>query len=486
MPNTFATSCFQPLRLFRGRVVLPALGLAALLAPSLSGAGPSETGSSLLGTEPLSGTSLDPRHGERRASSPPPGSIVRELQSRSSERLAFSPLVDALVEGFSATDFDQRIRDLSGENPVTIGGTSYTFHTRYTRSTGGQKSWQYAYEQLEALGLAVRYQDYVRSGNHYQNVIATIPGEVTPEQVYVVGGHIDSISSQAETLAPGAEDNGSGSSAVLAIAAVFAGQRFESTIELVLFSGEEQGLWGSEAYVAEAVNLGVDLRGAVIMDMIAYYNNDYGVTIEGETAWVDLMGAFGDAIDRYTSLDKVFTYYSWGSDHVPFQDANIPAFLAIDLDWDEYPYYHTTQDTYNRTTPALGVEIARAALATVAQLAGPLESPSGVETPTYLADAEGPRLHAYPNPANSSVWIELTQTPIHAPADPASPVGIPGHSPLLVTDVSGRILRRISAPESGAAHGWSWDLRNEQGVSVTPGVYWARLGEATERIVVVR
>ena len=418
----------------------------------------------------------NPRYLERHDYRPAPGDITTELRGAREDRITFSPLVDQIVADFSSTDFDQRLRDLSGMNSVLVGGVPYTFHTRHTFSEGGQKSWQYAYEQLEALGLAVRYQEYVWNGNHFQNVIATIPGEVTPDRVYVLGGHIDSTSPQSDTLAPGAEDNGSGSSGVLAAAAALAGKQFESTIELVLFSGEEQGLWGSDHYVDVALSEGVDIRSAVIMDMIAYYSNDWGVIIEGENAWASLMGDFSDAVDQYTSLSKEFSYFSWGSDHVPFQDAGIPAILAIDQDWSEYPYYHSTQDTYEKTNPSFGVEIASAALATIAQLAGPIETPSAVDPGPLSSSA--PTFVAYPNPSS-----DLVQFVIRSAAAGTGPAT--AATQVFVTDVHGRRVRSLERG-IGADSSVEWNLRDDRGTLVAPGIYWAHSAAGTARVVVIR
>src|SRR5690606_21020038 len=78
------------------------------------------------------------------------------------------------------------------------------------------------------------------------NVVAQITGSRWPDEVIVVGGHLDSWD-----LATGAVDNGIGAFSVLdlARAMVAAGVRPERTVRFVLFMGEEQGLLGSRAFV---------------------------------------------------------------------------------------------------------------------------------------------------------------------------------------------------------------------------------------------
>jgi hypothetical protein len=382
---------------------------------------------------------------------------------------AFPAAVDEIVHGMSLATYDLYLRQLSGHVSAPLGTGTTTFQTRYSLNAAGQQCWQYAFERLQALGYAVAYDPYTRSGQSLKNIVATIPGEVTPERIYVLGGHIDSMSEQVATLAPGAEDNASGASVVLAAAAALAGRRFESTIELVLFSGEEQGLWGSQAYVSDAISQGRDIRAAVTCDMVSYHTNEYGVLIEGESAWASLMQTMAEAVDTYTTLDRQFSYFSFGSDHVPFQDAGIPAILCIDLDWDEYPWYHRTTDTYVRTDPVFALEIGRAALATVSYLAVPRED--SVDVPTTPAIALG--LQVTPNPAWGAAFVSI---------DPARA----GDGPLLVLDARGRVVRTIDRSNPPAGTSLAWDLTDRFGVAVRSGVYWLRVGPLSRPLVVVR
>lgn len=413
------------------------------------------------------------RYGLRQGVEVPAHAIVPEIQRRGTTN--FASEVDVIVARLDLPTYDGYLKAISGWDPIVVGGNPFTIQTRYSTAAAGQVCWQYAYETLQALGYDVRYQNYTRAGNNLKNIIATIPGQVTPENIYVIGGHIDSISQNPSTLAPGAEDNGSGTAGVLAAAAALVGEQFESTIELVLFSGEEQGLWGSDAYVDDAIANDRNVLSAVTMDMIAAWVNDYGVLIEGESAWQPLMLLMADAVDTYTTIDRDFSYFSFGSDHVPFQDAGIPAILAIDLDWASYGPYHRTTDTYDKTTPALGTSIAKASLAAVAQLAVPFEPV--VDTPEPMLTS----LRAYPNPASREVTISLAQ-------DDAS--WGRASSLVRVFDVAGREVRSLPASTVAASGGSSarevtWDLRDGGGNTVRPGLYWVRMGAASQKVVVI-
>jgi Zn-dependent M28 family amino/carboxypeptidase len=97
-------------------------------------------------------------------------------------------------------------------------------------------------------------------------------------QVVVVGAHMDSLPTGA--TAPGAVDNGSGTVGLLVLARAFAKHSWNRTIEFVAFGAEEQGIHGSAEYVRRAQQDGVNIISALCMDMIAYSNIYFGVTIE--------------------------------------------------------------------------------------------------------------------------------------------------------------------------------------------------------------
>jgi carboxypeptidase Q len=95
------------------------------------------------------------------------------------------------------------------------------------------------------LNIANRFTDEPISA---ENVVGEIKGAVHPEQVVLLGAHLDSWD-----LSPGATDDGTGVAAVLAAAHAIldSGVRPDRTIRIVLFTGEEQGLMGSRAYVEQ-------------------------------------------------------------------------------------------------------------------------------------------------------------------------------------------------------------------------------------------
>ena len=203
------------------------------------------------------------------------------------------------------------------------------------------------------------------------NVVATIQGTSRPDDWYVVGGHYDSTSDNLPDEAPGADDNASGCAGTLELARLFAAHPPDATLVFVCFSGEEQGLFGSEDYVADLSATG-DLdkvQGVYILDMIAYSGSAVlEAILESETLAQTWVNQLADAAADFTTLAVLVQWGAYGSDHVPFLAAGRPAALAIEYDFN--PYYHTTNDLPVHLNPALAEQILRMGGGALLRLAG--------------------------------------------------------------------------------------------------------------------
>jgi len=197
-------------------------------------------------------------------------------------------------------------------------------------------------------------------GRDAWNVIATF--DAGPEtDIYIVCGHYDSISERPSESAPGAEDNATGAAAVIELARVFAKAPKSATLVFATFSGEEQGLVGSKAFVR---NLDTTTRSrikAVLnMDMIGYSKDDSeDVLLESSSRYKALVDQFAAAASLVAGLKYYVTFNPYGSDHMPFIDAGIPAILTIDNDWGDYPDYHRSSDTIDKVSRDMGAAILR-------------------------------------------------------------------------------------------------------------------------------
>src|SRR5579859_1908091 len=150
------------------------------------------------------------------------------------------------------------------------------------------------------------------------NVVGEIRGRENPEQVFVVGGHLDSWD-----LSEGTTDNGMGSSCVLgaADAIVRSGMKPRRTIRFVLFTGEEQGLDGSFAYVKQHEAEMANHLGDLVLD-----NGQGPVRSFQLGGRDDLVEAFWPFAKSLTDIRdvKVEDKVEDGTDTLPFSMAGLP------------------------------------------------------------------------------------------------------------------------------------------------------------------
>ncbi|MGK5169309.1 M20/M25/M40 family metallo-hydrolase [Geodermatophilus sp. CPCC 205761] len=247
--------------------------------------------------------------------------------------------------------------------------------TRHSASDDFDTAASRAADQLQTAGYAVTTQPVPRGGGRCRNVIADRPGTgPEPRDVVLVTAHLDSVNRLgSQAPAPGADDNASGSAGVLALARVFGDSQAALDLRLVLFGGEEQGLFGSRRYVAELAGPErARIRAVVNMDMIAGRNTPAaGVLLEGAAVSQDVVDALARAAATYTGLAVSTSTSPANSDHVPFIDVGIPAVLTIEGADGTNARVHTEQDTLPALDTELAMEILRMNVAFVAEtLAG--------------------------------------------------------------------------------------------------------------------
>jgi len=298
------------------------------------------------------------------------------------EEIVADPIVAAMLAGVSESVLRDYAGGLSGEWPVTIGGQPYTLLTRYSYHAGAmEKATQFVYEHFESLGLNTKYHEFeMLNGMELRNVIAEQPGVVEPGCIYILSAHLDSTSETPSLRASGADDNASGSSAVLAAADLLSQHDFACTLRYALFTGEEQGLHGSRAYAEEARALGEDIRGVVNLDMIGYNSSERPEPVielhtrEANPEDLRLASIFTGVVEAY-ELDlapQVLQDGPWYSDHAAFWGEGYPAIIGIEdhtyPDEDTTPDYHRTTDRIDTLDFTYLANYTRAALATLAHL----------------------------------------------------------------------------------------------------------------------
>ena len=177
------------------------------------------------------------------------------------------------------------------------------------------------------------------------NVVGEIHGRENPEQILVVGAHLDSWD-----LAEGTTDNGSGTATVLGAAdsIVRSKERPRRTIRFVLFTGEEQGLDGSFAYIQQHKAEMPNHLGNLVLD--SGQGAVKGFQLGGRDDLVPVFQPFASALANIKPLtvdDKVES----GTDTLPFSIAGLPG-INMDQDTSEYKYtHHSAADALEAQKP---------------------------------------------------------------------------------------------------------------------------------------
>ncbi|MBL8521727.1 MAG: M28 family peptidase [Betaproteobacteria bacterium] len=348
--------------------------------------------------------------------------------------------IEKMVAAVSAARIEARIRKLvSFETRNTLSETQSE-----TRGIGAARRWIKAeLEQCAADSgkrLTVEFDEHlapvsarIPKPTPVVNMVATLPGARAEhrDRVFVVSGHYDSMRSTpvaADGLAPGANDDGSGTAVVMELACVMARHAFDATLVFMTVAGEEQGLLGATSYARAAKARGVNIEGMITNDIVGnsraadgtVVNDRMRVFAEGvpparemseETQLLVRTGGENDSGPRQLGrhvkaaqeayvpgfkVDLIYRRdrYLRGGDHFPFLDLGYPA-----LRFTEYveDFRHQHQDVREENGVRYGdlpefvdfayaANVARVNLATLATLARAPAPPAEVQMENFFLE----------------------------------------------------------------------------------------------------
>jgi len=287
-----------------------------------------------------------------------PRTFPPATRSFSSSPLLPDTLIQRLVNKVSPDSIQRQIQRLQD------------FRTRNSPTESCRAAERYVFDYFTALGLdSVSLDSYPGSGGTWRNVVGTIRGTLNPDAVLIICGHMDATSENANVLAPGAEDNASGTVMAIEAARVLADENLDFTVKFIAFTGEEQGLYGSSYYARLMRSRNVNLVGVLNFDMIAWPGGDWGTQITTDSASEPLARVEDEMAATYTNLaHRVNVRGPLGSDQLPFQQQGFPATAAIEYGHIGYPYYHNTGDTLGNLSMPLAAEVAKMGIATLVAL----------------------------------------------------------------------------------------------------------------------
>jgi Peptidase family M28 len=221
--------------------------------------------------------------------------------------------VDTSEDGGSGTDTDtglasggctpSEIVEIISRDNIYATLEELTSLPARTAYAGQQAALEMLEARLESYDVDYDLHTYDWQDHTWSNIEITIPGEDLADEIILAGGHYDSTSFFG--AAPGADDNGSGTAAIVEIARHLSKCNFRRTIKLVLFSNEEKGLIGSEYYARDAVNNGDDIKGMLALDTIGFGPADEDLNVNTKTGMEWLANMVKEASDNEVGLPVV-------------------------------------------------------------------------------------------------------------------------------------------------------------------------------------
>jgi hypothetical protein len=266
-----------------------------------------------------------------------------------------------------ATEVQRQLTRASAARIFEYEKALFDFDSKHISQPGNRLASEFVYNTYKSFGYEPQYQWFdarQAAGGRTANVVATLRGTVNPELVYVVSSHYDSV-----VAGPGADDDTSGTAALLETARVMAGHPMAATIVFASFTGEEAGLLGSREFVRRAVADNVHIAGALNNDMIGWMNDSrYDNTIRYSNPGIrDIQHAAAMLFTRLVTFDAL---YFKGTDAVSFYDAygdvvgGIGSYPVLGS-----PHYHQASDRLEFENHQLITETSKTTIATVMLLA---------------------------------------------------------------------------------------------------------------------
>jgi Tol biopolymer transport system component len=324
----------------------------------------------------------------------------------------------------------------------------FDFDSKNISRPGNKQAAEYLFAAYKSFGYEPELQCFEARGaldGKTCNVIAKLPGTQNPELIYVVSSHFDSVA-----VGPGADDDTSGTAALLEAARVLAQRPMPATIIFASFTGEEAGLLGSREFVRRAVADKLRIVGALNNDMIGWANdNRLDNTIRYSNAGIrDIQHAAASLFTRLITYDA---RYHRGTDATAFFDAygsivgGIGSYPVLGN-----PHYHQASDLLEAINHQLIAETSKTTVASLMMLAS---SPSMVKDLKVIAyDGKAAELLWTPSPEKGVREYILTYGSENGPAQRMK-VSAPRAT---LRDLKPGTVVSVKAVNERGMEGWDW------------------------------
>jgi peptidase M28-like protein len=354
-----------------------------------------------------------------------------------------------------APEIRQALSRVSVERIFGYEKALFDFDSKNISKPGNQLASEFLFNAYKSFGYEPEYQWFEppnAHGGRTANVVATLRGTVNPELVYVISSHYDSVES-----GPGADDDTSGTAALLEAARVLAGHPLPATVVFASMTGEEAGLLGSREFVRRAVENHVHIAGVLNNDMIGWADDGrLDNTIRYSNPGIrDIQHA---AAMTFTKLITYDALYWKGTDAMSFYDVygdiigGIGSYPVLGS-----PYYHQPTDLLENENHQLIAETSKTTIASIMLMAS---APSRLTNLKATPTGSGVSLTWTPSPEKGITSYVVAYGPRQSPlehrlATTAAEATVAG--PL----APGTVLS-VKAVNARGLEGWDWarvDLR---------------------------
>jgi bacterial leucyl aminopeptidase len=234
----------------------------------------------------------------------------------------------------------------------TINGLT-SFGTRNYRSTGGVNAANWLRDRWRTMSAGragVTVSLFQHSAWPMPSVIMTLPGDEAPNEVVVIGGHLDSINRSGGTTAPGADDDASGVATLTEVARLIISQniRLRRTITFMAYAAEEAGLRGSAAIANDYRARNVNVVGVMQLDMTNFDGSPHDIVLITDNvsaAQTDFLATLAARYVPQFPVARDRCGYAC-SDHASWTRAGYPSVLPFEATLTTHnPNIHTARDT---------------------------------------------------------------------------------------------------------------------------------------------
>lgn len=314
---------------------------------------------------------------------------------------AQNPLIQSLLNDVRLDSLTNFVKQLSGKKTVVINCVTDTIKSRQYQQPGNEKAFQFMKQEFIRFGYQVDSFQFNPTG---KNLLAIKTGYKYPNKRFMLGAHYDNW--PLTTVAPGADDNASGTSTVLEAGRVFSNYSFPYTIVFVLWDEEEPGLLGSVAYVPTIGSNSETLMGYVNVDMLGWDGNNDSVADVNVRPVANSYTLRDKAVFCNTAYNIQLNLHivdpgNGSTDHAPFWNNGHSA-IGIDEEYDNdfNPFWHTPADSLAQFNLNFYQKCSKLAYATIAEFALDTINTVGIKE-NNLANG----FQIYPNPFNEQIII---------------------------------------------------------------------------------